>query len=160
MEPPGGSADVGQGGRGHALNISSYLDVSTSAHRPQANVDRQPDRRAATVLGLEARRDKVDRPARAHSRSESRNAPNRAPYESSLPPAESKPVRWSSGSRPLNHDASSFTAPGNTPTVTTPNVICVPSCQWWEIGASGSAAAEGRCGKATGPTAGSATGAR
>src|SRR5713101_6360293 len=76
MEPPGGSADVGQGGRGHARNISSYLDVSTSAHRPQANVDRQPNRRAATVLGLEARRDKVDRPARAHACSEPRNAPN------------------------------------------------------------------------------------
>jgi len=33
---------------------------------------------------------------------------------------------------PLNHDAWSFTARVNTPTVTTPNVICVPCCQWWK----------------------------
>ena len=48
----------------------------------------------------------------------------------------------------------------NSPAVITPNVMCVPSCQWCEIGAKGSSAAEGRCGNATGPTAGSPTGAR
>src|SRR5437879_10608648 len=36
-------------------------------------------------------------------------------------------LRCSSGSRPLNHEPSSFTPRVNTPAVTTPNVMCVPS---------------------------------
>src|SRR5882672_3823299 len=78
VKPPGGSADVRRRPHGHVLNISSYIDVSTVASRPHPYVHRQTDRRAAAIRGLEARRDKVDRPARAYSCREPRDAPNRA----------------------------------------------------------------------------------
>ena len=55
-------------------------------------------------------------------------------------------ARSSSGSRPLNIEASAFHRAPEIPPVTTPNVMCVASSQWWEIGARGFGIAEMRCG--------------
>src|SRR5579883_657739 len=67
----------------------------------------------------------------------------------------SKSYRFSSGSVPLNTEPSIFNRSYTTPSVATPNVMCVASCQWCAIGASGRYIAEGRCMNAGGPSAGS-----
>src|SRR4051812_10056565 len=61
---------------------------------------------------------------------------------------KSKSQRFSSGSRPLNHEPSSLRSRVYTPAVATPKLACVASCQWWEMGGKGSPSAETRCMKA------------
>src|SRR3989441_1913184 len=59
--------------------VSSFVDVSMGARRPQLQVDRQAGHRAAGVRGFEARRDEVDRPAGAQTHRQPRNGPNHTP---------------------------------------------------------------------------------
>ncbi len=63
--------------------------------------------------------------------------------------------RFSSGSDPLNADASTFHRPHVRPAVATPKVMCEESSQWWPMGASGSSIPENRCMNVGGPRAGS-----
>src|SRR5213593_4131529 len=59
--------------------VSSFVDVSMGARRPQLQVDRQAGHRAAAVRGFEARRDKIDRRAGAQTHRQPRNGPNHTP---------------------------------------------------------------------------------
>ena len=67
--------------------------------------------------------------------------------------------RFSLGSVPLKPLASRRIHLFLSAMVATFDAMCVASCQWWPIVASGNSKAEARCGKATGPSAGSPTGA-
>ena len=71
----------------------------------------------------------------------------------------SNPHRSSFGSRPLKAEPSSFQCRPKRPAVRTPKLMCVASCQWCDNGAARLSMADGRCMKATGPSAGSPDGA-
>src|ERR1043166_7705107 len=75
--------------------------------------------------------------------------------ENELSRGRSKFQRFLLGSVPLNADASIFVLPNEYPVVTTPKVICVESCQWCPIGASGLFIPDKRCRYIGGPSAGS-----
>src|SRR5215203_5344527 len=69
----------------------------------------------------------------------------RPAYDDSVAPSRSKFQRFSSGSRALNAEPSSFHRLPYSAPVTTPNVMWVASCQWCPMFEIGSFIADGRC---------------